>query len=161
MATVQSQQLAQDNNANVRVYPIDRHGKFRVQYFKYENLTGGTLADGTEIDLFDLPPGRVRVFPKLSSYRTTALGAARVLDIGHRAYYPSYNPGTAEIEDDDAFVANKDVSAAVSDAAFDGGQTKIKFDLFSRNGVRVYATVDGGTIPANGIIEGYMVYVYE
>jgi len=161
-ATVLSTQLSNDPSSTTgRKYPIDDHGKLRIAYGKYVNNTGGTLADGTEIEFFDLPPGRVRILPQLSRYRVTAQGAARVFDLGLRGYYPSNNPGTIEADDDDALVANKDVSAAVNDVALDGGATKMKWDIFSRNGVRVYGTVDGGTIPAAAEFEVYLVYVYE
>src|SRR5690606_24556732 len=110
MATVKSKQLAAD-----RRYPIDDHGKLRFMPFYYKNETGGTLADGTQIDLNDLPPGRVRILPNLSRYRVTALGTSRTLDIGLRAYNDKSIPDddSGEIEDDDALVADKDVSAAV------------------------------------------------
>lgn len=160
MATVTSKQLNNDSNSSTRKYPIDEHGKLRVAYFYYKNETGGVLADGTEIDLIDLPFGRIRILPNLSRLRITALGASRVLDIGHRAYYPN-STSTAEAEDDDAFVANKDVSSAVNDAAWDGGATKMKWDIYSRSGVRLFATVDGGDIPANAILEGYVTYVTD
>jgi len=154
MATVYSTQLTE----GVRKYPIDDHGKTRIQYFYFKNTTGAALADGTEIDLCDLPPGRVRILPNLSRYKSTALGASRLLDIGHRAYYKDNTP-TPVVDDDDAFVANKDVSALVNDVPFDA--TFMKYDIYSKAGVRMYATVDGGTIPIDAIIEGYIFYVYE
>lgn len=156
MATVLSQGLVE----GYRKYPTDTHGKLRFAYFYYKNETGGTLADGTEIDLVDLPTGRIRVLPKLCSYRTTLMGASRTLDIGHREYYKD-DTQVAVAEDDDAWVANKDVSAAVNDVAFDGGAAALTDLMYSKGGIRVYATIDGGTIPADGIIEGYLVYVYE
>jgi len=63
------------------------------------------------------------------------------------------------VDDDDAFVANKDVAAIVSDVPFD--VTNMKYDFYSKAGVRIYATIDGGTIPIDAIIEGYIFYVYE
>lgn len=160
MATVQSAQIAQDNNAQVRNYPIDKHGKLRFAYFYYKNETGAALAAASEIDLCDLPTGRLRVLPNLSRYRCTALGAARTLDIGYRAYYATTS-GAAEAEDDNAFVAAKDVSGAVNDTAFDGGATKMKYDMFSRSGVRLFATINADTFPADAILEGYVAYLYE
>ena len=56
-------------------------------------------------------------------------------------------------------MSNKDVSALTSDVPFD--TTIMKTDIYSKAGVRVYATVDGGTIPIDAIIEGYIFYVYE
>jgi len=154
MATVYSTQLTE----GVRKYPIDDHGKTRIQYFYFKNTTLAALADGTEVDLCDLPPGRVRILNNLCRYRATALGASRLLDIGHRAYYKDQTT-TPVVDDDDAFVSNKDVSALTSDVPFD--TTIMKTDIYSKAGVRVYATVDGGTIPIDAIIEGYIFYVYE
>lgn len=158
MATVKSKQLAAE-----RRYPIDDHGKLRFMPFYYKNETGGTLADGTEIDLNDLPPGRVRILPALSRYSMTAQGASRVLDIGLRAYADKGIPedDAGEVEDDDALVADKDVSGAVNDAVLDGGAANMWYDLYSRAGIRAFATVNGGTIPANAVLWGYIAYLYE
>lgn len=162
MATVQSDQVAAvDADTGKRLRPIDTHGKLRIDYFYYKNNTGGTLADGTEIDLLDLPPGAVRLLLPLCMIKTTAMGASRVLDLGTRAY--SQNPAADMIvEDDDQFIANLDVSGAVARAAWQSpSNTLLKFDLYSKAGVRLYATIDGGTIPSLAEIEGYVVYVYE
>lgn len=160
MATVNSAQIAQDNNAQARSYPIDNHGKLRVQYFYYKNETGDVLAAATEIDLCDLPSGRVRVLPNLSRYGATAMSTGRTLDIGHRAYTKD-NSGTDVSEDDNAFVSAKDISGAVNDVAFDAGAGNMKADLYSKAGIRLFATVNVDTIPADAVVEGYIIYVYE
>lgn len=158
-ATVLSAQLVED----ARPYPIDDHGKLRIQYFYYKNETGGTLADGTQIDLCKLPPGRKRILPQLCRFRSTAMGASRVLDIGLRAYNTLATPPTSadQAEDGDALVADEDISSAVNDAVFDAGASSMKYDVYSREEVTVFATVAGGTIPANAIVEGYIIYVSE
>lgn len=159
MATVQSDQMVE----GYRKRPFEEHGKLRFLTAYFKNRTGGTLADGTEIDLGDLPPGAVRIVPYLSRYRTVvAGGASRVLDIGFRAYASKYNPNpqALEVEDDDALVANKDISAAVAITTLDAGND-IFVDLYSRGGVRVYATIDGGTIPADLELEVAIAYIYE
>lgn len=159
MATVLSDQLKE----GYRKRPIEDHGKLRFQAFHYKNETGGTLADGTEIDLCDLPPGAVRIIPYLSRYKTVvAGGASRVLDIGLRAYASKYNPNPQDLqaEDDDALVADKDISSAVAATVFDAAND-LFVDIYSRAGVRVFATIDGGTIPANLEIEGSIAYLYE
>lgn len=147
----------------IRKRPTDDYGKFRMSYFHYKNATGGVLPDGTEIDLCDLPPGAIRVIPYLSRYKTVvAGGAARTMDIGLRAYASKYNPDpqALEVEDDDALIADKDISAALGATVFDT-MNDLVLDLYSRKGIRVFATVDGGTIPANLEIEGVLVYVVE
>lgn len=162
MATVYSDQVSEVGAADgKRLRPLDTHGKLRIDYFSYTNNTGGTLADGTEIDLVDLPPGAVRLLLPLCMIKVSAMGAARVLDLGNRAY--SQNPAADNVvEDDDQFIANLDVSGAVARAAWQTPSSALlKFDLYSKAGIRLYATIDGGTIPAGATIEGYAVYVYE
>lgn len=147
----------------IRKRPVDDYGKLRVSYFHYKNSTGGTLPDGTEIDLFDLPPGVIRVIPYLSRFKTVvAGGASRTLDIGMRAYASKYNPNPAalEVEADNAFADNVDISAAIG-ATIWPVMNDLVVDLSSRKGIRVFATIDGGTIPSLLEIEGVCVYVVE
>lgn len=155
--------------ADYRGKPINDHGKLRVQYF---NLPATTVAgDATStVDLCDLPPGAVRIVPDLSRLAASAFGAGRTLDVGHRAYLKKdphmLGGGTIdEAEDADAFIDGLDVSAAVTGSPFGAGLSafgyKTKFDLFSKSGVTVFATVLGGTIPIGTTITGFIVYVYE
>lgn len=158
---VLSDQLTRTSDDQVRNYPIDRGGKLREVYFKYTNNTGGTLADGTQVDLTDLPQGRFRILPNLSRYRSTALGASRTLSIGLRAYYKDTISNTPVAEDGTCLVNAKDVSGAVNDTAFDGGANNMSYTQYGTTGIRVFATLAGGTIPAAAVIEGYIVYVAE
>jgi hypothetical protein len=147
----------------IRKRPVDDYGKLRISYFHYKNATGGTLPDGTEIDLFDLPPGVVRIFIPLCRFKTVvAGGASRVLDMGMRAYASKYNPNPTalEVEDDDAFLANVDISSALGATVWPV-MNDLVVDLSSRKGIRVFATIDGGTIPADLEIEGFCVYAVE
>jgi hypothetical protein len=135
--------------------PRDNHGKLRFAYFK---ATQSGVGDATStMDLCKLPPGNVRVLPGLSRVSCSALGAARTLDLGHRAYETKAD-GTLESEDLDAFAADIDVSGAVAGAAWN---TTIKFDVYSRNEVTLTAQVNDGTIPDAAVIEGYVAYLYE
>lgn len=141
-----------------RRYPVDDHGKLRMQFFTVSALTGA-LADGDTVALFWLPPGRKRILPGLSRITTSAFGAARTLDIGHDAY-ASRPSGEADANDadPDAFVDGMDVSAAVNGAAWG---TTLKFDIYSIDEVLVYATILGGTMPVGASMSGYMAYLYE
>jgi hypothetical protein len=161
MTTYYSAQLdsARTPDTDPRNYPIEDYGKLRVAAFKFTNGSGGTYADGSEIELCKLAPGRKRILTKLCSYRVTAMSTARTLDIGHRAYVKSEAASVAE--DDDAFVADKDISSAVLDTSFDGGASNLWYDMYSKGEVTIYATVDGGTIPNGAIIQGYIIYVVE
>lgn len=140
------------------------HGKLRIQYFNIPAVAVAGDAN-TTLDLCDLPPGSVRVIPDLSRIATSAFGASRTLDVGHRAYTKVGSPSTDEAEDADAFIDGLDVSSAVTGTAFGSGLSafgyKTKFDLHSKSGVRVFATVLGGTIPVNATVTGFIVYSYE
>lgn len=143
----------------MRKRPIDDHGKIRVQYFQVGPLTVAGDANSV-FELCDLPPGAVRVLPALSQVQSSAFGAARVLDFGHRAYAKRGTglAADAEPEDLDAFGVGLDVAAAGVDTF---NASDLKFDVYSLAGVRVVAQVRGGTAPVGATIEGYITYVYE
>lgn len=122
------------------------------------NFTQGAAAGdaGSTADLVQLPPGLVRVFLSNSHIEWTAFGAARVLDIGYAAYVQP--DGTAVVADDNAFDDNIDVSSAGnaalgSDVAALSGKM---MEFNSRDGVTLFATVAGGTIPAAAGLHGWV-----
>lgn len=140
---------------NQRVYPIADHGKFRIQFFSLPAVAvAGDI--GTTIDLCDLPPGRVRVLPNASRITHSAWGASRTLALGHTAYYSA--DATQEAADPDAFFAALDVSSAGAALAW---STVLKYDIYSKSGVRIQAIVAGGTIPIGATLSGYVAYIYE
>ncbi len=143
-----------------RNYPIDDHGKLRIQYFSVPaaNLTAVGDADSTAL-LCKLPPGRVRVFPWLCRVSGLAFGASRTLDIGHLAYQTRDDSGAAlEAANYEAFLANLDVSGAVNAVAF---STVMKYDLYSKTEVQIAARIQGGTWPQTAAISGVIAYAYE
>ena len=144
-----------------RIYPIDEHGKMRVQYATVQNdAVAGD--DGSFVRICKLPPGRKRLMLPLCRYKVSALGASRVMKIGHRAYYDRSEPSaTAQAEDDDAFASAIDVSAAVNATFPVAAASPLKFDMFSREAFELFATITGGTIPAAATFEFQIVYVYE
>lgn len=143
--------------ANFNRRPTDNHGKLRYIYWKIVN--GASAGDdGSVMELGWLPPGAVRLLPRLASLRCSAFGASRVVKIGHRAYANAEGVANT-VEDDDAFSSGLDVSAAAFVANSFG--TPIKYDIFSKKGVRLFATCTGGTIPAAAEFEGYIPYAYE
>jgi hypothetical protein len=115
------------------------------------------------IDLALLPQGDVRLFLTESKIWWTAFGAARLLDIGHRAYEAidgSIIAAAANLFDDDVDVSAASNAAGValgSDFVLAGTLAKTQRFL-SAKGVMVFATVTGGTIPAGTIIEGFLEY---
>lgn len=161
ITTTDSLQLSNDVSALAgRKYPVDDHGKLRFQYGKV--VQGAAAGDaGSFVNFFYLPPGRVRILPWLSRVRSSALGASRVLKIGHAAYYDRSVPSdvAAVVADDDAFAAGIDVSAAAEALALAGGL--LKYDIYSRGGVLVFGTVTGGTIPIAATLELILGYIYE
>lgn len=151
-------QKAAELAAGARVYPVSDHGKLR---FAYGKVTQSGAGDATSTwEIAKLPPGRVRILPHLSRYKVSALGASRVMDIGHRAYYAaSFTDTVAEAEDDNAFADNIDVSGATH--ATWPTTAGLKFDMYSREGVTIYANVTGGTIPDGATGEFLIAYICE
>ena len=143
----------------VRKRPIDDHGKLRFEYFELAPVAVAGDAN-TTIDLCELPPGAVRILPFMSRIKTSAFGASRTLDIGHRAYAKAdyVNGGSDEPENEVAFVTAKDVSAQVANDAW---STVLKYDVFSKAGVMIFAKVEGGTIPVAATLSGLVAYIYE
>jgi len=147
-----------------RKRPIDSYAKLRELYFKIVN--GAVALDATStVELGELPPGAVRVFPHLGKLVSSAFGASRVLKIGHHAYRssPSANPvGTPDIaEDDDAFSTGLDISANAAIANAWGPALTVKYDFYSTGGIKLFGTVTGGTIPAAATLEGVLLYAVE
>lgn len=153
-------QLADQMKEDYRRYPIDDHGKLRMQYFSIGVITPLAVAIPANdmVKLFTLPPGRKRLLPGLSRISTSALGSGRTIDIGHGEYMRRPPDNDLELADYDAFIDGMDVSAQVSGAAW---STALKFDMYSMAEVDVYLTILGGTIPVAGTIAGYLAYLYE
>lgn len=161
ITSTDSAQLGNDTDANPRKYPVDDHGKMR---FLYGKVTQGAAAgdDGSFVNFFYLPSGRIRILPDHSRVKCSALGASRVLKIGHAAYYNAGLPTdvAATAADDDAIGVGVDVSAAAVKVA-QGTLLNVKFDVYSRGGILIYGTVTGGTIPAAATLELLLAYIAE
>lgn len=159
-----SDQLNATTDNEPRKYPVDDHGKTRHQYAKVTQ--GAAIGDiASQFELFDLPAGRVRCLVNSLSWRFSgvAMGAGRVVSLGHRAYYSTLNGvPTLIAEDLSAFAVGIDGSAAAPTIRTgQGTNTNLKFDIYSRAGVRVVATVLIGTIPVGSIMETLFPYVYD
>lgn len=146
-------------DGTTRKRPFDQHGKLRFDYFELPAVAVAGDAN-TTIELCDLPPGAVRILPGLCRLKASAFGASRTLDLGHRAYAKAdyASGGEDEAEDVDAFIDGRDVSSA-TDAAW--STTVLKYDIFSKAGVTLFATVLGGTIPVGATLSGLVAYLYE
>lgn len=151
---VTNTQSAQILNVADRTYPVEKWGKLRFVY--YDVTQGAAAGDiNSTFELCDVPYGRVRLLPQLSLISFGAFGAARLLDIGHLVYKDSSGADVAA--DYDAIAVGIDVSAADADGIKIGNL--LKWDLFSKGGVRLAAQVRGGTVPAATNLKGYFVFV--
>jgi hypothetical protein len=111
---------------------------------------------GSTIDLLFIPPGRYWLMLQKSLMERTALGAARTMAFGYRAY--TDDQGVAVAESAAAFDAALDYSAAGSSAlGADIAAKSAKKKLFATStGVVIFCTVAGGTIPAAAELHGYL-----
>ena len=154
MAVLKLKSLEQADD--YRGKPQNDHSKVRLQYFKLAPVTEAGDAN-TTLELCTLPPGAVRIIPEMSRLQKSAWGAARVLKIGHKEYIKGDSGTTAEPADDDAFAVNLDMAAA----GFLKFGDALGYDVYSKDGVVVEATVTGGTIPIGATLFGYIAYTYE
>lgn len=138
-----------------RMTPVDRTGKYRVHVAKMQAITVAG-DDGSTISLGKLPAGRLRLLTNDIKVQCSALGASRVLKLGHRAYAKEL--GAVEAAADNAFGSAIDVAAAGVKA---GGLATLTYDMFSRAGIDIFGTVTGGTIPIGATLEVSIPYITE
>jgi len=133
---------------------VDVISKMHAARFSYTHTS--TEGSGTgEVNLIELPAGRITIYSDLSRIITSAFGANADLHLGYRAYTNS--AGTAVVEDDNAFLDNADAGGGALDQAWTlpaGGYTS--FD--TRNGLIIYAMIDTGDIEAADTISGWVAY---
>lgn len=158
--TVDATPLASVEDGQAQTQSRALGGRLRTASFEYTNETGGTLAAGSKIRLVKLPANKVRINGALSVIKTSALGAARVGKIGHEAYKGL--DFVTVVEDDDALALALDFATAgkhnidnnIADAA-----TYLQIE--SSNGVVLFLTLTGGTIPNGATIKGEIVYLTD
>lgn len=108
-----------------------------------------------ELNLFQLPAGKIRVFPDQSWVVTSQYALNADLHIGFRSY--TEPEGTVVAEDDNAFLDNADVGGAALDQALTLPATGF-LDINSRNPVTIYAMIDTGNIETGDTLWVYMAY---
>lgn len=137
--------------------PVNDHGKLRFQFFTSAALVAE--ADiGSTVDLFTLPPGKVRILPSLSRIKNSAGGAGATLDIGHVAYQ-NQDGEDPEAADDDALTPTAiDVAGAADSVALGDA---LKFDVFSKKGALFQAKAAGANWPIGFFFSGYIAYIYD
>ena len=132
---------------------VDVINKLELARFSYTHAAG---AGTGEVNLIELPAGRITVYPDLSRLVTTAFAANSDIHIGYRAYVGS--DGVTVVEDDNAFVDNGDAGGGALDTALVLPAAGFhRFD--SRNGVLIYAMVDTGNIEDTDTIGGWIAFV--
>lgn len=140
-----------------RAQPADDGGKLRT--ITATIAQGAAAGDaGSTWDIAKLPPGKIKVLPHLCRYRVDALGASRTMNVGNRAYMSRGDQAmTNEAVQDNAYINALDVSGATNaNFPVTAGMT---WDMWSTQGVMVFATINGGTIPAGATAEFIIVYV--
>ena len=131
----------------------ESHGRVRIAHVTHTQKGEG--AAGSTIDLWRVPPGRVRILSYLSRVRTSAFGAGRQLDVGHTGYAgPNANQ---TLPDAGALHDGKAVGSAGAFAP-DATDTLL---IDSTAGTTLRATLVGGTIPDGASIEATFLYVAD
>lgn len=132
---------------------VDVINKLELARFSYTHAAG---AGTGEINLIELPAGRITVYPDLSRLVSSAFAANADLHLGYRAYTGADN--VAVVEDDNAFGDNLDAGGGALDQAWTLPAVGY-FRFNSRNGVLIYAMVDTGNIEDGDTIDGWVAYV--
>lgn len=136
----------------------DWHGRLRQERFTF--VQGAAAGDiGSTQRLVILPAGRCRVFMHLSYLHASAFGASRTLDIGWQAYTDL--DGDAVAADPNGLRAAIDVAAAGSKAMTGTIGLDETKQFLSRDEVKIWATVAGGTIPIGATLSGAIIYVKD
>lgn len=147
------------NNQNgIANFVVDEGAKLRFKVFDY---TQAAVSPGstTTLSFQDLPSGRVRILPNFCRFSVTALGAARVLNIGLGAYTAVDGTTVAAVTNNIASAI--DVSAAtITTPATTAGAAPF-VDALARSAPRVLGTVTGGTIPAGAVFRGIIAYLID
>lgn len=132
--------------------PREDAGKFRIEYFDFIAAVDGDAT--STIDLVKLPAGPIRIIPYLSRITCVALSTSRTLSIGTRAYTTKAD-GTQNAEEATSLLNALDVSGAVNQAL----STVLKYDMYSLKGLRLFATIGGGTFVTGKELSGVIAFV--
>lgn len=132
--------------------PVETIAKLFLGKFTYVHTAG---AGTGEIDLLEMPAGRIRVYPDLSRIVTSAFAANADIHLGYRAYVNSAN--VAVVADDNAFLDNGDAGGGAIDSAWVLPAEGF-LEINSRNGWILTAMVDTGNIEDTDTISGWIAY---
>jgi len=138
-------------------HPTTLHGRKRFATFSYTRTSAGDA--GSLCNMVKLPPGKVRLLLNECRISSSALGAARTMDLGWLAYNDP--DGAAVAADPNGLDDGVDVSSAV---VFTPGGTigGLEMKLFeSRDGVTLTAQVNDAAWDAAETLDGYITYVVD
>lgn len=136
----------------------ESYGKLRHQAIDFTKSGAG--ADGDDIRIFKLPPGRVTLIGPNSYLRFSAFGASRVWKLGWLAY--TNRSGVAVAANLSGLQSAVDISAAVETRLMPAAvkaNGRMTFDSLS--GVTLIGEVTGGTIPDAATILGALQFAVE
>lgn len=131
-----------------------KKGRLEAHVFSFTQNGAGDA--GSTVEIVKLPPGRYSIVGGLSKIAFSAFGASRVLDLGWSAH--TDGGGSSVSASPNGIDDNIDVSAA--GAAEPGSAlTGTLKEIDARDGVTIYATVSGGTIPDAATLDGYLTVI--
>lgn len=131
-------------------------GEMKSRFFEGVTAT----ADTGTINLVKLPPGKLRIFPGLSSFLCSNMAATANISIGYAAHTASN--GAAVVADVDALKAEGLVNACVLANSYNimANVANTALLLDSLDGVTVTATVGTANTAVNGTYSGYITFAY-
>jgi len=147
-------------DAGTKLDTTDLMGRVRVAFFFHTPSGAGDAT--SDVELVQLPAGRVRVLLSQSKAYVNWTTASATLDLGYAAYTNS--AGTAVAADPNAFDDGIDVDTAgyqtfgtLAAIAAAGGT----YEFNSSDGVTLIATSQDTAIAADDTIAGYFLYVVD
>jgi len=161
MATKNSTQYQDPNSlVNPRFQPThELYGRIRFARCNYNQGASGGAAGDIQRLVF-IESGPVRLILPLCRFAVSAFGGTGItLDLGHEAYKKS--DGTTVAQNLTAFDSGFDASTGgtwVPTGTVGGDET---FLIDTQDGVSIVSSVQGGAIPANATIDGYLVFVVD
>lgn len=138
------------NREAVKSEPQDR-SQMRYAYYDYTHSAGAGVG---EINLCDLPPGKIKVYPTLSRFVASAMVATADAHVGHRAY--TQPDETVVAEDNNEWLDNVDVGGGAVDIAY--ALPAVPTNYNSVGGVTVYCEIDTANIEDTDTITGWVAY---
>lgn len=140
-----------------RGYKNDIEQMLRAALYSYTHTAGSGTG---EINIITLPPGRIRVYPHLSTITISQLGAGAVLSLGHRTY--KTHLGVIVPEDEIEFLNGIDVSTGITPETFwaliDNTAEFVEMEYDTIHGLTIYATIESGSIQDGDTLDGVIVW---